>query len=131
MWNIILHIVLPAYEVKMLDKTYRLDGHLIKQRHWIARLDIKDCCNHTTNPRANIHDAVHAHDLTKPFNHSLQYLTMRFDEIEHALILCYLLSFAMRFDLHNVALTNKAQDGDGACLKIQGIKICVLNIATQ
>ena len=53
MWNIIAHIGVPANEDEMLDKTYHLDGHLIKQS-WIARLDIKDCCNHTTNVRANI-----------------------------------------------------------------------------
>jgi hypothetical protein len=36
-----MHIGVPANEIKVLDETNHLDGHLIKQRYWVARLNIK------------------------------------------------------------------------------------------
>jgi len=106
-----------------LDETYRLNGHLIKQWYWVARLDVKECCNHATNVRANLHDVIHARDFSKSFNPCLQCFMIRFDEVQLTLIFSNLLSFAIRVDLGDVTLTNKAQDGNRTHLKIQRIKI--------
>ena len=91
------NIGMPTDEIKVLDETNHLDGHLIKQRYWIARLNIKKCCNHTAYIRANLHDAVHARDFAESFNRSIQYFTVRLNEVELAFIFGNLLCFAIHF----------------------------------
>ena len=59
---------------------------------------------------------------------------MLYDEINEvglALVLCNLLSFAIPFNLGDVALANKAQDCNQIHLNIQQIKIRTLDVATQ
>ena len=107
-----MHIGVPADEIKVLDETYHFDGHLIKQLYWVARLNIKECCNHAAYNHTNLHDAVHDHVFAESFNRRFQCSTVSFDEAKLVFILGNLLGFAIRFNFGNVALANKAQDGN-------------------
>ena len=107
-----MHIGMPADEVKVLDETNHLDGHLIKQKYLVVRLNIKKLCNYTVYILANLHDAVHTGDFTKSLNHRFQCFSVRLDEVKLAFILGNLLGFVIHFGFGNVALTNKAQDGN-------------------
>jgi hypothetical protein len=112
-----MHIGVPADEIKVLDETNHLDRHLIKQRYRVARLNIKECCNHAAYVGANHHDAVYACDFAESFNRSFQYFMVRLDEVKLAFILGNLLGFVIRFNFSNVALTKEAQDGNQTSLK--------------
>jgi hypothetical protein len=107
----------------MLDNLNHLDTDGVEQGNRISIPKVKRGSDHTANNCTNLEDAIHIVDLAQTFDGSLQCTAMGFDKVKLALIFCNLLSHVTGINFPNIALLNKAQNGNGICFVTQRVKI--------
>ena len=122
---------MPLDEFRMLDYFNGLDANRIEQGDGISSSNIEDGGDDTADVRANFCDAFHILNFTKTFDGGLDRFAMRFDKVELSLVPGNLLGIAMGIDLHQIILSNEAQNGDRVRFVVQGLKVVVKEIGTE
>jgi hypothetical protein len=122
---------MPLDEFRMLDHFNGLDASRVEQGDGISSSNIKDGGGDTADVRANFHDAFHILNFTKAFDGGLDCFAMRFDKVELSLVPGKLLGIAMCIDLHQIVLSNEAQNGDRVRFVVQGLKVVAKAIGTE
>jgi len=122
---------MPLDEFRMLDYFNGLYANRIEQGDGISSSNIEDGGDDTADVRANFHDAFHIQNFTKTFDGGLDRFAMRFDKVELSLVPGNLLGIAMGIDLHQIVLSNEAQNGDRVHFVVQGLKVVVKGIDTE
>ncbi len=119
---------MPHNKLQAFDKVDCLDTNAVKQRYWIASVNVEEHSNYTADIGTDFYNTVHPCDHPKTFYGSLEELAMGVNEVEFPFIFCNLLRLMMRLNLGNVVLTNEAQDGNQASFELQGIKWSTLKV---
>jgi hypothetical protein len=122
---------IPLDELGMLDHFNGLDANGIEQGDRISGPNVKDGYGHTTNICADLDNALHILDFAHTFDGGFDPLAMRFDKVELSLVPSNLLGIAMSIDLLQIALSNKAQNGNRICVIIQGLKVVAEEVGTK
>ena len=122
---------MPLDEFRMLDYFNGLDANQVEQGDGISSSNIEDGGDDTADVCANFHDAFHILNFTKAFDGGLDRFAMRFDKVELSLVPGNLLGIAMGIDLHQIVLSNEAQNGDRICFVVQGLKVVAKEIGTE
>jgi hypothetical protein len=122
---------MPLDEFRMLDYLNGLDANRVKQGDRISSSNIEDGGDDTADVCATFHDAFHILSFTQTFDGGLDRLAMRFDKVKLLLVPGNLLGIAMGIDLHQIVLSNKAQNDDRVCFIVQGLKVVAKEIGTE